>query len=156
MPCQLIKQTATRRTCGYGRKVITYRFLCEITKENVHLTTIVSVKCSWPYLYKSPCKTKNPEAIMNEIRVASFRRPCRSKREAARQLTSHSNNAQNTIFRFQSYNYDFSHYATAQEIYWWSLRHYFCCSFITWIYRTATPNILSVSVLFLSKNNTVQ
>ena len=105
-----------------------------LRQRNVHLKAILFVKCGCPYLYKSPCKSKIPEAIMNEIRVASVRRPWQSKREAARQLTSYSNNAQNTVFRFQSYKYDFFHYAVGKEFYWWSLRHYFWCFFIAWTY----------------------
>jgi len=46
-----------------------------MAKENVYLKTILIVKCGWLYLYTSPCKTKFPEAIMNEIRVVPVRRP---------------------------------------------------------------------------------
>jgi hypothetical protein len=51
---------------------------------------------------QEPLQSKISEAVINEIPVSSVRRPCRSKTEAARQVTSHSNNAQITVFNLQS------------------------------------------------------
>ena len=42
--CQLIKQTVTSRTCGYGGKDISYRFMGETTKENVHVDSDIICK----------------------------------------------------------------------------------------------------------------
>ena len=109
MSCQLHKANCHIPLRGYF-----YEVSKESQIENVHLTSIFFVKCGWPYFYKSLCKTKIPEAIMNEIRISSFLRPRQSKREAARQLTSHGKNAQNIFFRFQYYKHDFSHPARAQ------------------------------------------
>jgi hypothetical protein len=69
-----IKQITKNLICGYGREDIYYRVSKETNKENVHLKAILFLKCGCPYLCKSPCKGKIPEAVINEIRVASVRR----------------------------------------------------------------------------------